>query len=181
MGNAFWTAVLGSDLRTEARISMLGLDTAGKTTILYQLKLGEVVATTSTIGFNVETVKAGKITMEIWDFPGQDQIRPLWRGYFANTHGLIYVVDSNDRKRMGEAAEELHKMLMDCHLQCVALLVFCNKQDLPDAMNLSEIADRLGLYSLKGRNWNMQSTCAITGEGIHEGLNWLAETLNRQF
>src|SRR3989338_8107097 len=142
MGNIFWNSFLGFALKKEARINMLGLDAAGKTTILYRLKLGEVVTTIPTIGFNVETVTVGKIKMTIWDIGGQDKIRPLWHHYFTNSNGLIYVVDSNDRERIDEAAEELQKMLKDDLLQDTALLVFCNKQDLPSAMNLSEIADR---------------------------------------
>uniref|UniRef100_F1LGW5 ADP-ribosylation factor 1-like 2 n=1 Tax=Ascaris suum TaxID=6253 RepID=F1LGW5_ASCSU len=90
---------------------MVGLDAAGKTTILYKLKLGEIVTTIPTIGFNVETVEYKNISFTVWDVGGQDKIRPLWRHYFQNTQGLIFVVDSNDRERVEESREELHKML----------------------------------------------------------------------
>lgn len=83
--------------KKQVRILMVGLDAAGKTTILYKLKLGEVVTTIPTIGFNVETVEYKNISFTVWDVGGQDKIRPLWRHYFQNTHGLIFVVDSNDR------------------------------------------------------------------------------------
>ena len=92
----------------------VGLDAAGKTTILYKLKLGEIVTTIPTIGFNVETVEYKNISFTVWDVGGQDKIRPLWRHYFQNTQGLIFVVDSNDRERIdGEngAKEELHRMV----------------------------------------------------------------------
>lgn len=89
----------------------MGLDAAGKTTILYKLKLGEVVTTIPTIGFNVETVEYKNICFTVWDIGGQDKIRPLWRHYLQNTHGLIFVVDSNDRERIAEAAKELQNMV----------------------------------------------------------------------
>merc|ERR1712107_801856 len=82
--------------KREMRILMVGLDAAGKTTILYKLKLGEIVTTIPTIGFNVETVEYKKINFTVWDVGGQDKIRPLWRHYYQNTQGLIFVVDSND-------------------------------------------------------------------------------------
>ena len=97
--------------KKQMRILMVGLDAAGKTTILYKLKLGEIVTTIPTIGFNVETVEYKNISFTVWDVGGQDKIRPLWRHYFQNTQGLIFVVDSNDRERVGEARDELMKMV----------------------------------------------------------------------
>uniref|UniRef100_A0A8B9JLV2 ADP-ribosylation factor 5 n=1 Tax=Astyanax mexicanus TaxID=7994 RepID=A0A8B9JLV2_ASTMX len=101
--------------KKQMRILMVGLDAAGKTTILYKLKLGEIVTTIPTIGFNVETVEYKNISFTVWDVGGQDKIRPLWRHYFQNTQGLIFVVDSNDRERAQEAAEELQKMVSKTH------------------------------------------------------------------
>ena len=89
----------------------VGLDAAGKTTILYKLKLGEIVTTIPTIGFNVETVEYKNICFTVWDVGGQNKIRKLWRHYFQNTQGLIFVVDSNDRERIGEAERELQDMV----------------------------------------------------------------------
>ena len=94
-------------------LALVGLDAAGKTTILYKLKLGEIVTTIPTIGFNVETVEYKNICFTVWDVGGQDKIRPLWRHYFQNTQGLIFVVDSNDRERIKEAQEELQKMVLN--------------------------------------------------------------------
>ncbi|KER27838.1 hypothetical protein T265_05196 [Opisthorchis viverrini] len=125
--------------KKEMRILMVGLDAAGKTTILYKLKLGEIVTTIPTIGFNVETVEYKNISFTVWDVGGQDKIRPLWRHYFQNTQGwsdlvnlicvgLIFVVDSNDYERIGEAREELSRMLNEDELRDAVLLVFANKQ-----------------------------------------------------
>ncbi|KAB5544608.1 hypothetical protein DKX38_012720 [Salix brachista] len=177
MGLSF-TKLLGRLFsKKEMRILMVGLDAAGKTTILYKLKLGEIVTTIPTIGFNVETVEYKNISFTVWDVGGQDKIRPLWRHYFQNTQGLIFVVDSNDRDRVGEARDELHRMLNEDELRDAVLLVFANKQDLPNAMNAAEITDKLGLHSLRQRHWYIQSTCATSGEGLYEGLDWLSNNI----
>lgn len=158
---------------------MVGLDAAGKTTILYKLKLGEIVTTIPTIGFNVETVEYKNISFTVWDVGGQDKIRPLWRHYFTNTQGLIFVVDSNDRERIEEAKDELSKMLQEEELQESLLLVFANKSDLPNAFSCSEITDKLGLHSLRNRKWYVQASCATQGTGLYEGLDWLSNELSK--
>merc|ERR1712013_244699 len=107
MGMGFAKALEKIMGKQEMRIPMVGLDCAGKTTILYKLKLGEIVTTIPTIGFNVETVHYNNTNFTVWDVGGQDKIRPLWRHYFQNTQGLIFVVDSNDQERIAEAAAEL--------------------------------------------------------------------------
>jgi len=167
-------------LKKEARILMVGLDAAGKTTILYKLKLGEVVTTIPTIGFNVETVEYKKVSFTVWDVGGQDKIRPLWRHYYQNTQRLVFVVDSNDRERAGEASEELQKMLREEELKDAVVLVFANKQDLPNAMSVSETTDKLGLHNLGSRKWFIQACCASTGDGLYEGLDWLSNALGQK-
>ncbi|TNN67528.1 ADP-ribosylation factor 1 [Liparis tanakae] len=132
------------------------------------------------VGFNVETVEYRNISFTVWDVGGQDKIRPLWRHYFQNTQGLIFVVDSNDRERCQEAREELARMLSEDELRDAVLLVFANKQDLPNAMNAAELTDKLGLHSLRQRNWYIQATCATTGDGLYEGLDWLSNQLKKQ-
>ena len=114
--------------KKEVRILMLGLDGAGKTTILYKLKLGDNVTTIPTIGFNVETLEYKNINFTVWDVGGQDKIRRLWRNYYMNTHALIFVVDCNDRDRVDEARQELTQMLHDEEMKDAVLLVFANKQ-----------------------------------------------------
>jgi len=166
--------------KKQMRILMVGLDAAGKTTILYKLKLGEIVTTIPTIGFNVETVEYKNICFTVWDVGGQDKIRPLWRHYFQNTQGLIFVVDSNDRERVTESAEELSKMLQEDELKDAVILVFANKQDLPNAMAVSELTDKLGLHGLRNRTWYVQATCATQGTGLYEGLDWLSNELSKR-
>lgn len=174
MFSKIWQSLFG---KKEMRILMVGLDAAGKTTILYKLKLGEVVTTIPTIGFNVETVEYKNINFTVWDVGGQDKIRLLWRHYYQNTQGLIFVVDSNDHDRMDDAREELQKMLAEEELKEAAVLVFANKQDLQGAMGPSEMIERLSLPSLKGRLWHIQGCCATSGDGLYEGLDWLAKNI----
>jgi len=163
--------------KKEARILMLGLDAAGKTTIVYKLKLGEVLNSIPTIGFNVETVEFKNIKFMVWDIGGQDKLRNLWRHYYPNTQGLIFVVDSSDRMRVETAKQELHKMLAEEDLKDAVVLVFANKQDL-GVMSVAEVIDKMDLASLRGRDWFCQGTSAHTGTGLYEGLEWMAKKLN---
>eukprot|EP01079_Euglenida_sp_SAG-EU17-18_P007314 gene7313-1306_t len=204
---------------------MVGLDAAGKTTVLYKLKLGEVVTTIPTIGsrparhsqpinvaalsdvvsqastrafdtaacihhwcegpsvpppgFNVEQVEYKGIYFTCWDVGGKDKLRPLWRHFFQDTDALIFVIDSNDRDRFTQSRDELQRFVHEDQLANAPLLVLANKQDLPNAAPPAEIADALGLLALRHRQWNIIGTCGPTGEGLYEGLGWLAETLAR--
>ena len=158
-----------------AKILMLGLDAAGKTTVLYKLKLNEVVNTIPTIGFNVETVKPGKnVSFTVWDVGGQDKIRPLWRHYFVGTEGLVFVVDSVDKSRFHEARDELNWILDSDEMVGVPLVVLANKQDLPNACNPSEVAEKLGLTMVKNRKWYVHGTSALSGEGVLESVSELS-------
>jgi len=108
---------------------------------------------------------------------GQDKIRPLWRHYYQNTLGLIFVLDSSDRGRIEEAKEELDKLLSEAELSNVLVLIFANKQDLPTALPISEIEQQLGLAKLSKRKWHLQPTCGPRGDGLFDGLDWLIENL----
>lgn len=163
--------------KKQVRLLMVGLDAAGKTTILYKIKLGEIVTTIPTIGFNVETVEYKNISFTVWDVGGQDKIRLLWRHYYQNTSGIIFVIDSSDRDRIDEVKKELDKMLLEDDLRNSVLLIFVNKQDLPNAMSCSEIKDKLELEKLTNRKWYVQACCALQGNGLFEGLDWLSSEL----
>lgn len=161
----------------EVRVLILGLDNAGKTTILYKLQMGEVVTTVPTIGFNVETVQYKSLRFQVWDLGGQTSIRPYWRCYYQNTNAIIYVVDSADTERLALSKHELVTMLEEEELKGAALIIFANKQDLPGAIKADAIADKLGLHSLKDRQWTIFNTSALTGDGLLPGMDWLVDTL----
>lgn len=163
----------------QRRILMIGLDAAGKTTILYKLKLGEVVSTIPTIGFNVETVTYKNITFTVWDVGGQYKIRHLWRYYYQNTDALIFVIDASDADRMADVKKEFDDAIRSDELRDAAILIFANKQDMPHTMETSEIVDKLELNQLHNRKWFVQSTCATRATGLYEGLDWLSRELQK--
>ncbi|KAG0037111.1 Arf GTPase arf1 [Podila clonocystis] len=176
-----WTLVSRGG-EPELRIMMLSLDAAGKSTILYQLKLGEVVTTIPTIGFNVETIRYKNLSFRIWDVGGGDKIRLLWRHYFEDVIALIYVVDVADRARVNSAKEELCRLLTEEEtFGAKILLIMANKQDLPGGMSTSELIEIFNLDEIaKTRVWYVQPCCALTGEGLEQGMAWLAETYATQ-
>ncbi|PIG86278.1 ADP-ribosylation factor 6 [Aspergillus arachidicola] len=180
----------------EMRILMLGLDAAGKTTILYKLKLtNQEVTTIPTVGFNVESVTYKNVKFNVWDVGGQDKIRPLWRHYYSGTQGLIFVVDSSDTARMEEARSELHKIINDREMKDALLLVFANKQDIqgrtylknhqdvapakliPADMSPEDVTNALQLNKLKDKLWYVAPSVATEGTGIFEGLAWLSNNV----
>ncbi|KAF2313054.1 hypothetical protein GH714_008927 [Hevea brasiliensis] len=129
------------------------------------------------IGFNVETVQYNNIKFQVWDLGGQTSIRPYWRCYFPNTQAVIYVVDSSDTDRIGIAKEEFHAILEEEELKGAVVLIFANKQDLPGALDDAAVTEALELHKIKNRQWAIFKTCAVKGEGLSEGMDWLSNTL----
>lgn len=162
------------------RILMLGLDAAGKTSVLYKLKLGENVNSIPTVGFNCETVEYKNVELNVWDVGGQDKIRALWKHYYHGTDAIIFVVDSSDKERFEEAREELHKLLVQEELRDACLLVYANKRDLPGSVSAAQLADELHLNKLRKREWFVQDSVATQGDGLFEGLDWLTATVKKQ-
>ncbi|EGG16828.1 ADP-ribosylation like factor [Cavenderia fasciculata] len=163
--------------KKETRVLMLGLDAAGKTSLLYRVKLKESVPSVPTVGFTVETIKFHNTSFTIWDVGGQDKIRNLWRHYYVGTQVLIYVIDSSDRERLEESKQQLYRVLNDPEMREPLLLVFANKCDIVGAMPVDEISEKLGLNQLVNRKWTIFASCAITGQGVEEGFSWLQDEL----
>lgn len=164
------------------RVVALGLDNAGKTSILFKLKQDEFVSTITTIGFNVETIEHKSMKFTIWDVGGLQKLRPLWRHYYLNTQAVIFVVDSSNKERINEAHEELAKLIAEKRLKDALILVFANKQDVGHSMTVEELSERLGLHKLCcGRSWNILGCDAHSGKGLHEGLDWMTRQLMSEF
>lgn len=170
----------------KANIVMIGLDAAGKTTILDKLKLNVLRETVPTIGFNVETVQYRNVLFHLWDVGGQMRLRSLWKAYYEGANAVIFVIDSNDRARIPEVIAELSQVVRDPMLVDAVLLVLGNKQDLPHHLTPAELVDRLGFRDqspeglgrlLRNRKWFLQGCCAQSGEGVFEGLDWLCNNL----
>ena len=161
------------------RIPMLGLDSAGKTTLLYRLKMGEKVTSVPTIGFNVESVIIKNLALTIWDVGGQDKIRPLWKFYLENIQGLVFVIDSTDHARIQEAKEELYTILNIDSLIGVPVLILCNKQDASSALNPEDIKKEMN-FDVKRNKAMVKGCCAINGKGVAEGFEWLATEIMKK-
>ncbi|RCH81375.1 ADP-ribosylation factor-like protein 2 [Rhizopus stolonifer] len=155
------------------RILMLGLDNAGKTTILKRIN-GEPIDTISpTLGFNIKTLEHENYKLNIWDVGGQKSIRSYWRNYFEQTDALVWVVDSADRLRLNDCRKELHQLLQEERLAGATLLVFANKQDIAGALSEKDIKNVLELEDIKSHHWAILACSAVTGNNLLEGMDWV--------
>ncbi|CAC5386398.1 TRIM23 [Mytilus coruscus] len=164
--------------KIEMRVVTLGLDDAGKTSILFKLKQNEFIQTIPTIGFNVETIEYKNLKFTIWDVGGQHKIRPLWKHYYFNTQAVIYVIDSNNKDRLAEAQNELAKLVQEKELREASLLIFVNKQDIQPCVSIEEVTESFGLFKLCcNRSWHIQACDAKSGYGLKDGLEWLSRQM----
>ncbi|KIE02786.1 ADP-ribosylation factor family protein, partial [Metarhizium majus ARSEF 297] len=166
----------------EMRILMLGLDNAGKTTIVKKI-MGEDVNTVSpTLGFIIKTIDYDGYKLNIWDVGGQKTLRSYWRNYFEKTDALIWVVDATDRLRIDDCRDELHGLLLEERLSGASLLILANKTDVEGCMDEQEIRKALRLDEIRTHQWNILRCSAMTGENLQEGLAWVvADAKKRLF
>jgi ADP-ribosylation factor-like protein 2 len=159
-----------------------GLDNAGKTTTVKKL-CGEDISTVSpTLGFQIRTVHKNGYALNVWDVGGQKSLRSYWRNYFEKTDALVWVIDSMDVARMGDCADELHKLLKEERLAGATLLVLANKQDAPGSIPVQEIERKhLRLNDLAGdRHWNVYESSAVSGKGLDEAFTWLINDVSKR-
>lgn len=152
-------------------------------TIFFFYTIDQYLNTVPTIGFNCEKIKGtlGRskgVNFLMWDVGGQEKLRPLWKSYTRCTDGIVFVVDSVDMERMEEAKMELLKTAKSPDNSGVPILVLANKQDLPGAKDSKQLEKLLGLHELMTGPGSqhlsyIQAACAITGDGLHEGLDAL--------
>lgn len=161
----------------ELRILLLGLDNAGKTTILKKLASEDITHITPTQGFNIKSVQSPGFKLNVWDIGGQRKIRPYWRNYFEDTDVLIYVIDSADKKRFEETSVELNELLSEEKLATVPLLIYANKQDLINAVSAGELAEALSLVHIRDRAWQIQACSATSAEGLKDGIDWICKNI----
>lgn len=159
----------------ELRLLILGLDNAGKTTIVKKFNGEDITTISPTLGFNINTLEYRGYLLNVWDVGGQQTIRSYWRNYFEKTDGLIWVVDSADRSRLEDCRRELHDLLDQEKLAGASLLVLANKQDLAGALSAAEISKVLGLggEQFSTRHWAIFGCSAVTGEGLEAGVDWV--------
>jgi small GTP-binding protein len=162
--------------RNKFKIILLGIQNAGKTTILYRLSIGQLVKTTPTIGSNVEEISYNNIKLQAWDLGGQESSRSVWDVYFTNTDAIIYVIDTTD-ETFDDSKTQFYKLLKNETLKNAIILIYANKQDLPEAKNVSDIIQIYGLDNIKDHIWHIQPCSAQTGEGLITGMKWLSDQL----
>ncbi|KAL1521778.1 hypothetical protein AB1Y20_021431 [Prymnesium parvum] len=161
----------------EMRLLMLGLDNAGKTTVVKKFNGEDIDLISPTLGFNIKTLEYSGFKLNIWDVGGQTSLRSYWRNYFESTDGLIWVVDSSDRARLLDCKAELQQLLQQERLAGASLLVFANKQDIDGALTAEEIRDTLELGSIERRHWKIVSCSAFTGAGLVDGIDWMVKDI----
>ena len=166
--------------KKEVLINMVGMNSSGKNTILYQLKTGKKLNNIPQPGIKVETFDYKGFNFKVCDVGLVKKIRVLWKQYYQNADGLIFVIDSNDRDRIDDAAEYLKEILEEEELKNCCVLVMANKQDLNGAMTPNEVIEKLEMGKLKGREWLVQGTSAINGQGVKEGLDWMVDVFSKK-
>ena len=170
-----------SSPRRPGEIVVLGLDNAGKTTLLRSMQSGELAMSMPNIKTlsGCESAVHGSMTLSTlvsWDLGGRQQARALWRQYYKKADALVFVVDCTDRRRCEESQNEFEDLLKEEDLLDKPVLIYANKQDRPSALSGNELADLFGLRTLQ-RKWHVQESSIKTGTGVHEGLEWLTEAV----
>lgn len=163
----------------ELRILILGLDNAGKTTIMKKISGEDVHEISPTVGFNIKSLEYKDFVLNMWDVGGQKTIRTYWRNYFEQTDGIVWVVDSVDRFRLEECKLQLRDILGQEKLAGASLLILANKQDLGGSLSHEDIALALGLdeADIAGRHWSIFGCSAMTGAGLEGGLDWIVSDI----
>ncbi|KAK2723096.1 ADP-ribosylation factor-related protein 1-like [Artemia franciscana] len=184
--NGFYKYMLQKD---EYYVVILGLDNAGKTTYLEAAKTKFVrdykplnaSKITSTVGLNIGKVDLLGVKVSFWDLGGQEELQSLWDKYYAESHGIIYIVDAFDRERIEESEKAFGKMIASEALTGVPILLLANKQDLPDCMGVREVKP---IFQQSGsqigtRDFMVMPVSALRGDGVEEGISWLVQCMKR--
>ena len=167
----------------KARVVMLGLDCAGKTSLMIRLKLGQheigPINTVPTIGFNVEQVKLGGVRFELFDIGGGDKIREIWYHYYRDASAVVFILDSTDQNRLPDIAALIKKNLQYPEMKTMTVMILCNKQDLPEALPKETIEERAQLRTAMGElnKYAIFQVSALTGAGLTDAFQWLAKSI----
>ena len=157
----------------EMRVLFLGLDNAGKSSVIKSFKGESINELSPTLGFEIRTIEIQGYRVNCWDVGGQSTIRAYWRNYFETTDGVVWVVDSADRNRMMDCKKELDSILQQERLAGASLLIFANKQDIQGALTANEIATILDLNTITKRHWSIVPCSAQNRTGIVDGFEWI--------
>lgn len=179
----------GSHSQQKKKLLFLGLDNAGKTTILHALIGANPYTVTPTRGFGTRIVEIDSIEFNIYDIGGQKSLRSHWEDYFDSASGIVWVIDSADKRRMYETGLELANLLQHEKIRNVPILILANKQDLATSLDAdevsfyffsnSQITIELDLTAIRTRDWHIQACSAIEKTGIDEGFKWMAQAIGK--
>ena len=167
----------GGHSKQKGKILFLGLDNAGKTSIIQRLTNKSPHTTTPTRGYQVSQLDFQDIDLIVWDIGGQQSLRSHWSDYYKNVDGIVWVIDSTDKRRMFETGLELAALLKEEKLAGIPLLIFANKQDLATKMEVGDIATELELHMIKDRNFQIQECSAIYETGLSDGIHWMIDAI----
>eukprot|EP00347_Sterkiella_histriomuscorum_P003237 403365065 len=156
----------------------LGLDSTGKTTHLYNIKLNECLSTINTIGFNVENINRNGNEFQIWDVGGLEKIRLLWRHYFMDTKAVFFFIDQSDTERYQVAAEEIRILVQEPEFSEAKFIILISKCDKTMIHSKEEIIDRLELMKLLETKDNFIQEIDQLGRGKFEPFDWLSSMLS---
>ena len=160
----------------------MGLFVAGKTTITYMTEHGEIPTMMATIGVDFEKLTINETSLMVWRIGGRSGYRSLLLQYYKRMAAFISVVDSNNHLLIDEAHEKLHQLVNDENFQEKSILIFANKQDLPNAMDCDQLRNKLNLQKLnKNIKWHLQPSSAIHNQGLQQGLEWLMNSILETF
>ncbi|RZF34329.1 hypothetical protein LSTR_LSTR008868 [Laodelphax striatellus] len=175
--------------KDEFCVLILGLDNAGKTTYLEAAKTKftknykemHPSKITTTVGLNIGKIDVAGIRLNFWDLGGQVELQSLWDKYYAESHALIYIVDTSDRERIPDSKETFDKMISSESLTGVPLLVLANKQDIPDCMGVRDVKPifNKNAHLIGRRDCMVMPVSALNGDGINEGIMWLVDCIKR--
>ncbi|KAK6155746.1 hypothetical protein DH2020_009994 [Rehmannia glutinosa] len=172
--------------KMEFHVLILGIDKAGKTTLLEKLKSQYLNLEglppdriVPTVGLNIGRVEVSNTKLVFWDLGGQPGLRSIWEKYYQEAHAVIYVVDAACPSRFEDSKSALEKVLQHEDLQGAPLLILANKQDLEEAVSTDELAQYLDVKRLDERVFTFQAVSAFDGLGIKESVNWLVDAMER--
>lgn len=144
-------------------------------------KHGEISTMMPTIGIDFEKLTINETSLLVWSIGGRSGYRPLLSRNYKRMLAFIFVVDSNDHERIDEARDKLHELVNDENFQEKPILIFANKQDLPNAMDCDQLQNKLHLEKLnKNIKWHIQSASAIQNQGLHQGFEWLMNVIQEK-